>query len=244
MLIFNDTFTNYYNPEIGVAAMDVLQAGGLRVGVAANVCCGRPLISKGLLSRARERARENVSDPVTRMREAGKKFVFCEPSCLSAVREDAPSLLRGEEQRKAEIVAKACVLFEEFVESELAGGRIHLEFTRMLRPILLHGHCHQKSMGLLPVAKTLLARIPGAKIIDPDAGCCGMAGRSATAGITSKCPGRSASGGCSPQSGTADPGTSDRRVRILVPASDPGFHRGHGHSSRVTPEIPAGERLR
>jgi Fe-S oxidoreductase len=159
--------------------MDVLQTAGLRVAAAPNVCCGRPLISKGLLSRARQRARENVERMYSDA-EAGRKFVFCEPSCLSAMREDAPSLLRGEEQRKAQIIAQACVLFEEFVETELAAGRRSLNFTPEPSPILLHGHCHQKSMGLLAPAKSLLSRmssrIPGAAITDPDAGCCGMAG--------------------------------------------------------------------
>jgi Fe-S oxidoreductase len=175
VLVFNDTFTNYYNPEVGIAAINVLEVAGLRVAIASNVCCGRPLISKGLLSRARERARENV-DRLYADAEAGKKFVFCEPSCLSALREDAPSLLRGEEQRKAQVIARACVLFEEFVESEMAAGRRSLRFDDAPSSILLHGHCHQKSMGLLPAAKSLLSRIPGAKISDPDAGCCGMAG--------------------------------------------------------------------
>jgi FAD/FMN-containing dehydrogenase/Fe-S oxidoreductase len=175
VLLFNDTFTNYYSPEIGMAAMEVLQAGGLKVGIADNGCCGRPLISKGLLSRATQRAQENV-DKLYAHAEAGKKFVFCEPSCLSAVREDAPSLLRGDQQRKAQVIARASVSFEEFVESELAAGRMQLHFAESSDPILLHGHCHQKSMGLLNVAKALFSRIPKAAVIDPDAGCCGMAG--------------------------------------------------------------------
>jgi Fe-S oxidoreductase len=175
VILFNDTFTNYYSPEIGVAALDVLEAGGLRVGVTANLCCGRPLISKGLLARARERARRNV-EQLFATADSGRKILFCEPSCLSAVREDGPSLLRGEEQRKAWVVARACVSFEEFVETELAAGRVQLNLTPGPKQILLHGHCHQKSMGLLPVAKSLMGRIPGATIIDPDAGCCGMAG--------------------------------------------------------------------
>ena len=175
VLIFNDTFTNYYEPEIGLAAIDVLQAGGIPTRIAGNVCCGRPLISKGLLSRARDRARQNV-ERLYADAEAGKKFIFCEPSCLSAMREDAPSLLRGEEQRKANVIAKACVLFEEFVETEMTAGRMTLPLKPAASPFLLHGHCHQKSMGLLPVAKSLLLRIPGATITDPDAGCCGMAG--------------------------------------------------------------------
>ena len=175
VLLFNDTFTNYYNPEIGVAAMNVLQAGGINVGLAENACCGRPLISKGLLDKATQRAGENVAKLYDQA-QSGKKFIFCEPSCLSAMREDVPSLLRGDEQRKAETIARNCVSFEEFVESEIAAGRLQLGFTEAPGPILLHGHCHQKSMGLLPPAKALMARIPGANVIDPDAGCCGMAG--------------------------------------------------------------------
>jgi len=175
VLLFNDTFTNYYNPEIGVAAMNVLQAGGIKVGLAENACCGRTLISKGLLDKATQRAGENVAKLYDQA-QSGKKFIFCEPSCLSAMREDVPSLLRGDEQRKAETIARNCVSFEEFVESEIAAGRLQMSFTEAPGPILLHGHCHQKSMGLLPPAKALMARIPGANVIDPDAGCCGMAG--------------------------------------------------------------------
>lgn len=175
VLLFNDTFTNYYNPEIGVAAMNVLRAAGVPVALAPNSCCGRPLISKGLLGGARKRARENVNR-LYALAEAGRKFVFCEPSCLSAVKEDAPSLLQGEEQRQANVVARASVLFEDFVEGELAAGRIFLNFAGRSAPILFHAHCHQKSMGLLPSAKALLSRIPGSAVLDPDAGCCGMAG--------------------------------------------------------------------
>jgi FAD/FMN-containing dehydrogenase/Fe-S oxidoreductase len=175
VFLFNDTFTNYYSPEIGVAALDVLQAAGFNVGLANNVCCGRPLISKGLLSPARERALEN-SKRLFAAAEAGKRLIFCEPSCLSAIREDAPSLLRGEDQRKALAVARASVLFEEFVENELSAGGVVLNLLPGPGKILLHAHCHQKAMGLLPVAKALLSRVPGATVIDPDAGCCGMAG--------------------------------------------------------------------
>ena len=168
-LLFVDTFTNFHHPEIGMAAWDVLESGGASVALAPNVCCGRPLISKGFLSEAREQARRNA-EILHEAAMLGQKIVFCEPSCLSAVREDAPALLRGEERRKAESVAAACVLFEEYAVA------LPLKLRPGPRKILLHGHCHQKSMGLLPPAKALLAKIPGAAIVDPDAGCCGMAG--------------------------------------------------------------------
>ncbi len=149
----------------------VLRAAGVRAGLGRHQCCGRPQISKGLLGEARTLAERNA-DALLPHAAAGRKIVFCEPSCLSAVREDAPSLLRGEARKKAEAVAAACVLFEEFGQAALG----NLPLKPGPAEILLHGHCHQKSMGLLAPAKSLLARIPGSTVVDLDAGCCGMAG--------------------------------------------------------------------
>jgi FAD/FMN-containing dehydrogenase/Fe-S oxidoreductase len=167
--LFNDTFLNHYHPEIGIAAVEVLERGGYDVAVIRPGCCGRPLISQGLLGEAQSNAAK-LTAALAPIAERGEKIVFCEPSCLSAIKEDVPSLLRGEIQQKARAVAKACVLFDEF-----AAG-----LDLPLRPgpsrILLHGHCHQKSMGLLGASVALLSRIPGATVVDLDAGCCGMAG--------------------------------------------------------------------
>jgi Fe-S oxidoreductase len=102
--------------------------------------------------------------------------VFLEPSCLSAVREDAPDLLRGEAQRRARVVAGACVLFEDYLERESQNGLAALPLRAGPRTVLLHGHCHQKAMGSMPAARALLARIPSCSVVDLDAGCCGMAG--------------------------------------------------------------------
>ena len=167
--LFNDTFTNHYDPEIGAAALEVLERGGCRVNVARPGCCGRPLISQGLMAEAREHA-ARVAEALYPIAARGEKILFCEPSCLSAVKEDAPSLLRGEARRQAQAVAQACQLFEEFasqLELPLAAGPAR---------ILLHGHCHQKAMGLLPATVALLSRIPSCAVVDLDAGCCGMAG--------------------------------------------------------------------
>jgi Fe-S oxidoreductase len=170
-LLFVDTFTNHYDPEIGLAALDVLTAAGARPGLAPNGCCGRPQISKGLLRDAQALASANA-DRLHEAAAAGHPLVFCEPSCLSAVREDAPALLRGEARRKAQAVARASVLFEEYV----AGLGVPLPLAAGPARVLLHGHCHQRSMGLVPPSKTLLSRIPGATVVDAEAGCCGMAG--------------------------------------------------------------------
>ena len=87
----------------------VMRRAGVRTALAPNRCCGRPQISKGLLATAREMAERNT-DALHAHAAAGRPIVFCEPSCLSAVKEDAPALLRGENRRRAEQVAAVSVL--------------------------------------------------------------------------------------------------------------------------------------
>jgi FAD/FMN-containing dehydrogenase/Fe-S oxidoreductase len=167
--LFNDTFTNHYDPEIGIAALEVLERAGLRVNVVRPGCCGRPLISKGLLEQARATVGELI-EALYPIAARGEKILFLEPSCLSSLKEDAASLLRGEASRKAKVVSESCQLFEEYA------GTLDLVLKAGPKRVLLHGHCHQKSMGLLGATVKLLSRIPGAKVVDLDAGCCGMAG--------------------------------------------------------------------
>jgi FAD/FMN-containing dehydrogenase/Fe-S oxidoreductase len=167
--VFNDTFTNHYDPEIGIAAVEILERAGCAVNVVRPGCCGRPLISQGLLSDARAHAARLIEalHPIALRNEP---ILFCEPSCLSAVKDDAIGLLRGALQQKARDVSQVARLFDEYAA----------ELTLPLRPasgkILVHGHCHQKSLGLLPSTMALLSKIPDVKITDLDAGCCGMAG--------------------------------------------------------------------
>ena len=175
LVLFNDTFTNYYDPEIGLAAAEVLEAAGLTVALGPDACCGRPLISQGLLDAARDRA----ADAVRRLHPlaaAGTPIVLLEPSCLSALADDVPALLRGEAQQQAREVATACVLFEDLLQRRLADGSASLALRPGPDEVVLHGHCHQKSLGLVGPAKALLDRIPGARVTDLDSGCCGMAG--------------------------------------------------------------------
>ncbi|MDQ6700144.1 MAG: 4Fe-4S dicluster domain-containing protein [Acidobacteriota bacterium] len=167
--LFNDTFTNHYDPQIGIAALEILERGGCRVDVVRPGCCGRPLISQGLLGEARAHV-DRIVDALFAPASRGEKILFCEPSCLSAVKEDAPSLLRGDRQAKAKTVADACMLFEDFARE------LDLPLREGPRRIVLHGHCHQKSMGLLPATVALLSRIPSSTVVELDAGCCGMAG--------------------------------------------------------------------
>jgi FAD/FMN-containing dehydrogenase/Fe-S oxidoreductase len=174
-IFFCDTFTNHNHPQVGIDAAHVLNAAGLSPGLVPHGCCGRPLISQGLLEEATRLATANT-EALYASASAGLPIVFLEPSCLSAVREDAPALLRGEAQRRARVVAEASVLFEDIVERACQGGTPRFALRSGPSRVLLHGHCHQKAMGLLAPTRALLARIPSCRVVDLDAGCCGMAG--------------------------------------------------------------------
>lgn len=174
-VLFADTFTNYSEPEPGVAAFEVLDRAGIGAALVPHGCCGRPLISQGLLDEARLAGRA-VVDALHAHAERGEAIVFLEPSCLSAIREDVPALLRGRARERAETVARQSVLFEAFLEQELASGRASLPLRAGPTTIALHPHCHQRAMGFASPAAALLRRIPGATVTDLDAGCCGMAG--------------------------------------------------------------------
>jgi FAD/FMN-containing dehydrogenase/Fe-S oxidoreductase len=174
--VFPDTFTNFYEPGQGIATVRLAEKLGVQVVVPTRVCCGRPLISKGFLNRARRQA-EAVVRALSTLAEAGVPILFCEPGCYSAVRDDHPLLLRGEWKEKAERVSAACLTFEEWAESALASSsRPVADWSGGPKKILLHGHCHQKALVGLAPAMALLSRIRGCTVSDVDGGCCGMAG--------------------------------------------------------------------
>jgi Fe-S oxidoreductase len=122
-----------------------------------------------LLQQAAEGAAKLIAALVP-IAERGETILFCEPSCLSAVKEDLPSLLRGDLAVAARTVAGASMMFEEFA------AKLDLPLKAGPERILLHAHCHQKSMGMAAASVSLLSKIPAAAVVELDAGCCGMAG--------------------------------------------------------------------
>ena len=107
VVLFNDTFTNYNEPWIGIAALKLLESAGARVCVPEIVCCGRPLISKGLLDQAKENARKNIA-LLAPLLESGCVVVGCEPSCLLTLRDEYPALVPSEEATEAGWQCSAC----------------------------------------------------------------------------------------------------------------------------------------
>lgn len=169
--LLNDTYTNFNAPSIGRAAVKVLEALGYSVVLAEMQCCGRPMISKGLISAARSHARANVTS-LARYAEQSIPVIGLEPSCLLTLRDEYPDLV---DDSRAEQVAHNALMIEEFLARELDAKPDVLSFQSVPREILLHGHCHQKA--LIGTASSL--RVLGAlntTVREIDSGCCGMAG--------------------------------------------------------------------
>jgi FAD/FMN-containing dehydrogenase/Fe-S oxidoreductase len=170
VVLFHDTFVNYNVPGIGEAAVQLLEAGGYKVVLVDRKCCGRPMISKGMLTEAREHARYNV-ERLYPYAARGVAIVGLEPSCLLTLRDEWVDLLRTDEART---VARQSALLEQFLLRERERG-LDLAFARHGRRALLHGHCHQKALvGTAPTVAALTWA--GYAVSEVDSGCCGMAG--------------------------------------------------------------------
>ena len=172
VVLLADTFSNYYEPEIAVAATRVLEAAGYRVIVPEPTCCGRPLLSEGLHDEALACTRRAVGQ-LFRWVESGYPIVGLEPSCLLTMRDDYPSLLRSPEART---VATRVQLIEEFLAAEAARGRFPPALAPLERRVLMHGHCHQKAIATTAATHAVLKLVPGLEVTEIDSGCCGMAG--------------------------------------------------------------------
>ena len=170
-----DSFTSYTEPGIGRTAIELLERAGFEVQLAGDVCCGRALISKGLLREAKA-AHAHLLDRLGAAALAGTPIVGCEPSCVLALKDELPALAAGD--ARAAAVARAATLVEPLIVQAIDDGALTLRPDSPLagRRILLHPHCHQKAASAVAPTVALLERIPGADVQVLDAGCCGMAG--------------------------------------------------------------------
>ena len=163
VLLFPDTFANYFQPEVGAAAIELLQRAGCSVtlGPPGLRCCGRPFISNGLLDQAVANAQHNV-ERLHQWASGGGLIVACEPSCILTIKDDYPALLRGDHRTRAETVARASLTFEEYLDSIITeAGRDILRWKPGPRKVLVQTHCHQRALvGAGPVIN-LLRSLPG-----------------------------------------------------------------------------------
>jgi Fe-S oxidoreductase len=184
VVLFVDTWTDYFRPEAGTAALRVLEWLGYDVIVPDTTCCGRPAISKGMLHEAKRLAERNATALADHAAD-GIPIVGLEPSCVSALMDELPQLVRSDLARR---IAESAMMIETFLARHIEigpdgrptfrgamdGRRLFPNSDQKQPSMLYHGHCHQKALVGTADAMSVLTAIAHVKEID--SGCCGMAG--------------------------------------------------------------------
>jgi FAD/FMN-containing dehydrogenase/Fe-S oxidoreductase len=169
VLLWADTFNNYFLPSTAQAAAEVLQAAGFDVLVPrAHLCCGRPLYDVGMLDRAKSLLLR-VMDELYVEIEDGTPIIVLEPSCAAVFRDELLNLFPKDERARA--LSKQVFLLSEFLEQYARDFHI----PKLARKALIHGHCHHKAIMKMTAEESVLQRM-GIDFIAPAPGCCGMAG--------------------------------------------------------------------
>ena len=169
VVLWPDTFNNYFFPDTLMAAMEVLEGAGYRVIVPReHLCCGRPLYDFGMLSTAKRLWERNM-DMLGEHIAAGTPLVGLEPSCVSAFRDELPSLFPGNE-RAARLSENTHTLSELLLR-----GDGDYQPPAMDARALVQGHCHHKAIMGMDADTEMLSRL-GLDFELLDSGCCGMAG--------------------------------------------------------------------
>jgi FAD/FMN-containing dehydrogenase/Fe-S oxidoreductase len=169
VILWVDTFNNYFHPETAEAAFEVLELAGFAVTVPTQrLCCGRPLYDFGMLRDAK-RYLHRILETFAQEIDAGTPIAVLEPSCASVFRDELPNLLP--DHPRAKLLRDQTFLLGEFLERHAPA----YEPPRLPRKVLLHGHCHQKALMKMAHAESLLRKM-GAELQSIDSGCCGLAG--------------------------------------------------------------------
>jgi FAD/FMN-containing dehydrogenase/Fe-S oxidoreductase len=172
VILWDDTFVRYHEPHIGMAAVKVLEALGFEVSLIKDRrCCGRPAFSQGNLDAAAKLGKHNLNVLLS-LPHSITPILFLEPSCWSMFVEDYREL----KIENAENIAARCFLFEKFVADLLEREPEALHFNERSANVMIHPHCHAKSILNPAFMATLAERLPGRKATVLDTACCGMAG--------------------------------------------------------------------
>ncbi len=179
VVLFVDSFNNYFESENAHAALQVLEAAGYRVHLAQApdesrpLCCGRTYLAAGLVDQAKQEARRTI-DALLPFVRRGVPVVGLEPSCLLTMRDEFLAYGFGDD---AAALSKQALLFEEFLAREAKAGKLQLKLKSLpQKTALLHGHCHQKAFDAVRPVQAVLGLIPQLDVKLIESSCCGMAG--------------------------------------------------------------------
>jgi len=169
VILWPDTFNNYFFPETAQAATEVLEQAGFAVQVPQqHLCCGRPLYDYGMLDLAKTYLRR-VMNALRPQLLAGVPIVVLEPSCASVFRDELPNLFPDDPL--AQKLKDQTLLLSEFLEQK-AGNH---QLPQLKRKALVQGHCHHKSVLRFDAEHSVLKKLGlDAQVLN--SGCCGMAG--------------------------------------------------------------------
>jgi FAD/FMN-containing dehydrogenase/Fe-S oxidoreductase len=169
VLLWPDTFNNYFQPQVSSAAQRVLEAAGFEVQVPqGHVCCGRPLYDFGLLDQAKAYLQRTL-DRIAPELDAGMPVVVLEPSCASVFRDELTEMLPGD--ARAIRLRDQTYLLSEFLQKFAADWQP----PQWAVEVTVQGHCHHKALMKMTAEEEVLRRM-GARATVLDSGCCGMAG--------------------------------------------------------------------
>ncbi len=176
--LFVDCFVNHNLPQVGRAAVEVLERAGVDVVLAHNSCCGRPAMSQGMLAKPRAWAAANLEE-LGRLAAEGRDIVCVEPSCLSTLRDDYRRLLETTPlagDRRVETLERRSYDVTEYLVLGAREGWSRLRLTPLEGEFIVHGHCHQKSLGIGSAPVEAVRLVPGVTVHEVEALCCGMVG--------------------------------------------------------------------
>jgi Fe-S oxidoreductase len=169
VLLFADTFNNYFHTDVARAAVEVLEHAGFKVMVpAGDMCCGRPLYDYGMLNLAKAWL-EDILMKLKPVVQAGVPLVVLEPSCCAVFRDELKELLPNDPD--AQRLSKQTCTLGEFLRQHAP----YYQVPHLRRRALLHGHCHHKAIMGIDCEQQVLKAM-GLDLELPESGCCGMAG--------------------------------------------------------------------
>ncbi len=172
IVIFADTYINYHEPQIGIAAIKFLDGLGYKVNVLNTGGSKRPLISNGFLRKAKKYS-DKIITKMSNFIEKDMPIVVIEPGAYSALTKDIPDLIDDEYQ--GEMLKNSVISIERFIANHLEKQESPIAFKSKLKHHLIHAHCHQKALEGTSALKKIFDNVKGTYDI-LNAGCCGMAG--------------------------------------------------------------------